>query len=209
MTENTEVGLRGSTVRDPAQREQQRRSILVAAASVFARKGYEAATMVDIAQEMGVSKGILYYQFRSKQDLIVATRLEASGSAADRLQKIIARDGTAVDRMAAALRDLIDTNFDDFARHVILIPTTHGLDAEHSAMVREIERRYERLLGDLLRQGIADGTFVEADVRLTTFTLIRAAQSPSIWYRPDGNLSREQVVAGLTDQLMRSITVRA
>lgn len=201
-----EIGLRGSVVRDPEQREQQRREILAAAARVFARKGYASTTMVDIAKEMGVSKGILYYQFRSKQELVVATRSEASGSAADRLEEIAARPIPVIERMEAALRDLTATNFDELSRHVILIPSTLGLDAEHAATVRQIERRYERLFSGLVEEGIADGSFVDADVRLTTFTLIRAAQSPSVWYRPGGTLSPDQVVAGLTEQLMRSIT---
>ncbi|MFD0035789.1 TetR/AcrR family transcriptional regulator [Streptomyces sp. NPDC127172] len=200
-----EIGLRGSVVRDPEQREKQRREILSAAARVFARKGYETTTMVDIAKEMGVSKGILYYQFRSKQELIVATRRQASGSAADRLEEIVARPVPVTERMQAALRDLITTNFDEFARHVILITTNLGLDAEHTAIVREIERRYEHLLAGLLREGIANGSFVDADIRLTTFTLIRAGQSPAIWYRPGGTLTPEQVVSGVTEQLMRSV----
>lgn len=203
--EKVEIGLRGSVVRDPEQRENQRRDILAAAARVFARKGYESATMTDIAKEMGVSKGILYYQFRSKQELIVATRMAASGSALGELEEIAARPVPVVERMEAALRSLVATNFDEFARHVILITTNLGLDAEHAAMVREVERRYEHLLADLVAEGVAGGYFVDADIRLTTFTLIRAAQSPAVWYRPGGELAPEQVVRGLTDQLMRSI----
>ena len=61
----TKIGLRGSVVRNPEQRAEQRRQILAAAGRVFARKGYEAAKMDDIAAEMGGSKGILYYQFKS------------------------------------------------------------------------------------------------------------------------------------------------
>ncbi|MGV9868140.1 TetR/AcrR family transcriptional regulator [Rhodococcus koreensis] len=204
-----EVGLRGSVVRDPEHRESQRRKILEAAARVFARKGYESSTMVDIANEMGVSKGILYYQFRSKQELIVATRVAASGAALKRLEEIVARPEPVAHRMSDALRSLIESNFDEFARHVILITTNLGLDEAHAAEVRRTERIYEKLIRDLLREGIIDGSFVDADIRLTTFTLIRAAQTPAIWYRPDRGLAQDEVVQGLTDQLMRSILVPA
>lgn len=139
--ETVEIGLRGSVVRDPEQRASQRRDILAAAARVFARKGYESATMTDIAKEMGVSKGILYYQFRSKQELIVATRIAASGTELDKLEEIAARPAPAAERMEAALASLAATNFDEFARHVILLTTNLGLDAEHAAQVREVERR--------------------------------------------------------------------
>lgn len=202
----TQIGLRGSVVRNPAQREEQRQEILLAAAKTFARKGYESATMDDIAKEMGVSKGILYYQFKSKQDLIVATRIEASGKAADRLAAICAQDLPVRDRMEAALRDLIADNFREIARHVILIAPTIGLDDAHAEQVREIERRYERLLVDLFAEGVAAGVFHDSDPHLTVFTLIRAAESPSFWYRPGGRLTEENVIDGIAEQLIRSIS---
>ena len=46
------IGLRGSVVRNPELREEQRRHILDAASRVFARKGYAGATMDEIAAEM-------------------------------------------------------------------------------------------------------------------------------------------------------------
>ncbi|SIO72026.1 transcriptional regulator, TetR family [Burkholderia sp. GAS332] len=204
--EMNEVGLRGQVVRNPDQRDEQRRQILAAAGRVFARKGYATATMDDIAAEMGVTKGVLYYQFRSKQEVIVETRRQASGSAADRLEEIVGHSLPVPVRMEQALRDLISTNFDEATRHIILTPLSIGVDEEHYAEVRSIERRYERLLMGLLKEGIADGSFVDAHVKLTCFTLIRACTSPASWYSPSRDLTEKDVTDGLTAQLMRSIT---
>jgi AcrR family transcriptional regulator len=201
-----EIGLRGSTVRDPSHREEQRRQILAAAAEVFARKGYEAATMEDIAHEMGVSKGVLYYQFRSKQDVVVETRRASSGAAAERLQEIVRRPLSARERIEVALRDLATAAFDPLAKHVILLPVLHGLDQVHRDEVRAIERRYERLLETLLREGVAEGSLVADDPELTAFTLIRACFGPAVWYRPDGGLGEREIVDRLVAHLMRGIT---
>ncbi|MFG2313274.1 ScbR family autoregulator-binding transcription factor [Streptomyces sp. NPDC048566] len=46
-----------------------RHSILVAAASVFEERGYQAATITDILTTAGVTKGALYFHFQSKEDL--------------------------------------------------------------------------------------------------------------------------------------------
>lgn len=199
------IGLRGSVVRNPEQREEQRRQILAAAGKVFARKGYEAATMDDIAAEMGCSKGILYYQFPSKQDLIVETRRETSGGAATRLEEIAQRPLPVRERMELAIRDLIATNFDELSQLVIRTSTSIGLDAAHAAEVRAIERRYEAALVRLLSEGMAQGVFVRADVKATAFTVIQTCLSLAIWYRDGGSVSRgaaTDVVAGL---LMRGL----
>ncbi|MCZ0732785.1 TetR/AcrR family transcriptional regulator [Phreatobacter sp. AB_2022a] len=199
------LGLRGSVVRNPAQREEQRRQILAAAGQVFARKGYEGSTMDDIAAEMGCSKGILYYQFQSKQDLIVETRRVASGSAADRLEEIAAQPLPVLERMELAVRDLIVTNFDDFSRHVILSSITQGLDAAHIAQVRIIERRYEKALIALLEEGIAAGLFVSGDVKAMAFTVIQTCLSPARWFRAGKGSSAEEVTDVVTGMVLRGL----
>ncbi len=51
-------------------REQSRQQILLAALQAFAEKGYAAASMAHIAREAGVSKGLAYHYFDSKEDLL-------------------------------------------------------------------------------------------------------------------------------------------
>lgn len=208
-TRTAKIGLRGSIVRNPEQREEQRRQILAAASRVFARQGYEGTTMDDIAAEMGGSKGILYYQFTSKQDLIVETRRMASGGAAERLEAIAARPLPLLDRMELAVRDLIVTNFDELSRHVILTSITQGLDEAHVAAVRAIERRYEKVLIALLDEGMATGLFARADVRATAFTVIQTCLSPARWFREGKGASAKEVTDVVTDMIMRGLRSRA
>lgn len=202
------IGLRGSVVRNPEQREEQRRQILAAAGRVFARKGYEGSTMDDIAAEMGGSKGILYYQFQSKQELIVETRRIASGGAADRLEAINARALPPLARMELAVRDLIVTNFDEFSRHVIVTSIAQGLDSAHVAKVRAIERRYEKVLIALLEEGMAAGVFATANVKATAFTIIQTCLSPARWFDADKGASAEEVTDVVTDMIMRGLRPR-
>ncbi|MCW3783653.1 TetR/AcrR family transcriptional regulator [Defluviimonas salinarum] len=200
-----EIGLRGSVVRDPEQRETQRQEILIAASRVFARKGYEAATMNDIAAEMGVSKGILYYQFKSKQDLIVATRRRETIGAGQRLQEICDRPGPVLDRLEAEMRNQIEKSFDETTRHMILTPGTIRLEDVHLAKIREPERAYERRLAALIEEGIATGEIAPVDPLALAYTMIRAAQSPATWFRPGGRLDKDEVIAVLIGFIMRGV----
>ena len=52
--------------------ERKRNEILQAGLKVFARKGFHAATMDDIALELEATKGFLYYHFRTKEELLQA-----------------------------------------------------------------------------------------------------------------------------------------
>src|SRR5436305_3238217 len=50
--------------------EEKRRLLLDAAVRVFARKGYHASRVGDIAEEAGVAYGLLYHYFGSKEDVL-------------------------------------------------------------------------------------------------------------------------------------------
>ena len=52
--------------------EDKRRQLLDAAVRVFARKGFHASRVGDIAEEAGVAHGLLYHYFKSKDDVLEA-----------------------------------------------------------------------------------------------------------------------------------------
>ncbi|MBP0455275.1 MULTISPECIES: ScbR family autoregulator-binding transcription factor [unclassified Kitasatospora] len=56
-----------------------RQAVLLAAAEVFDERGYAAATMSDILERAGVTKGALYFHFRSKEELALAV-IEGQGA---------------------------------------------------------------------------------------------------------------------------------
>ena len=60
--------------------EERRRQILQAAVRAFARKGYHACRVSDIAKEAGVAYGLVYHYYRSKETLLEAIFKETWGS---------------------------------------------------------------------------------------------------------------------------------
>lgn len=55
-----------------AEADQTRQQILDAALDVFSIKGYSHATFVDIAEAIGLSKGAVYWHFKTKEELLIA-----------------------------------------------------------------------------------------------------------------------------------------
>jgi AcrR family transcriptional regulator len=82
-----------------AEREQQ---MLEAADRVFARRGYQAASMDEIAAEVGITKPMLYAYFGSKEGLYLASVQRAGEMLADRLRESAA--GGPAARLEAGLR---------------------------------------------------------------------------------------------------------
>jgi AcrR family transcriptional regulator len=72
------------------QRARTRRDLLAAAATVFARNGYHATSVDMVAEAAGYTKGAVYSNFASKEELFLALIDEHLDQAVDTLEEIVA-----------------------------------------------------------------------------------------------------------------------
>src|SRR4051794_24769266 len=83
-----------------AERQARTRArLLEAAAKVFARRGFHAASVDEVAGEAGYSTGALYHQFKGKEDLFLALLEEHSAQQVQEYTQTFAR-GENVDEQA-------------------------------------------------------------------------------------------------------------
>jgi TetR/AcrR family transcriptional regulator, fatty acid metabolism regulator protein len=138
----------------PAAAEDRRRQILDAAVRVFARKGYHASRVGDIAEEAGVAHGLLYHYFKSKDDVLEAVfhenwsvlqaRLgaveETEESAAEQLRHVTA----IVLRTWLHLPDVVRVVIREFGRSPELAGRIDELAQPIAVIQRVIARGIER-----------------------------------------------------------------
>lgn len=84
-------------------RADRERQMLEVAESVFARRGYQAASMDEIAELVGVSKPMLYAYFGSKDGLLLACIQRARAELHEVTTAAIAQGGSALDVMRRGL----------------------------------------------------------------------------------------------------------
>ena len=82
------------------RRAQTRAKLLKAAGATFARRGYHEATLDEIAERAGLSKGALYYNFASKEDLFLALLADRLGQ---RVGEVADAGPRAMEEFVAAL----------------------------------------------------------------------------------------------------------
>lgn len=140
--------------------EARRRLVLEAAESCFARKGLRATTMQDIADEAGVSYGVLYRYFQSKADLFRAASEEAETAREARFQEA-EQEGDSIAVVATALRLSLDRWRDPQASDEVRLRSQVVVEAlndpDLARVVREgLEAYWSRFVA-LIRDGQARG----------------------------------------------------
>lgn len=132
--------------------ESKRETILDKASALIARKGFDVATMMDVAKACGASKSHLYHYFPSKEDLLYAIVHEHITAQAAELHRIVAQPLPAEDRFG----QFVDTFMQGAARsrneHLILMNDIKFLPKAQLEQVRRMEVEMTELLEGLLRE---------------------------------------------------------
>lgn len=153
--------------------EETRAELLAAAARVFARRGYEGASIADICKEAGLSTGPVYAHYGSKAELFVAV-LEEHGS--EQFRRLMPGDGGGdVTEFLAVAGSTVDRRPPAASALVIEAIVASGRDAEVGKLVRSWLGAGEELLTASIRVAQQDGIVddsVEAETISRLATII-------------------------------------
>jgi AcrR family transcriptional regulator len=194
------------------RKEARPDEILAAALASFAERGFAATRLEDVAARAGVSKGTVYLYFNGKEQLFEAVvrarllpnleRLEAllatfEGPSASLLERLLLTMAEVVGSQLGAIPKLVIAeagNFPELARFYL----------------DEVVHRGLRLIGAILRRGIARGEFRAVDVDHTVFCVIAPMLIAALWKNSleaydDAPLDTEALVRGHLDLLLRGL----
>jgi AcrR family transcriptional regulator len=179
---------------EPSARYEQRRlEVLRAAAKTFNRLGFHIATLDDVADELGVTKPAIYYYARSKDELLAACGQLAIESLEAALDRSGAPEHSAADRLRRFFALYADIICGDFGRCLVL---TEPRDlAPKSRKINVAGRRALNLaVRDIIREGIAEGSFRRCDERTLAIALFDAFNGLARWFSPRGPASLSTTV---------------
>jgi AcrR family transcriptional regulator len=151
--------------------EERRRQILQAAVRAFARKGYHACRVSDIATEAGVAYGLVYHYYGSKEALLQAIFGETWGAMLATIKSVEELDEPAGEQLRKVTEIVLRTwKRDPDLIRVLVREVTRSAQVQQEA--DEIELAY-RALQRIVERGQQSGEFREGiDARLTA----------TIWY---------------------------
>lgn len=174
-----------------------------AALRLFARHGYAAVSMRQIAREVGVQAGALYNYTPDKQALLFALMRDHMIDLLDAFGEIRGADATA--RLEAFVRFHIAFHHERLDAVFISYMELRNLTAENFREIEALRRRYETVLETILDDGVRGGVFEVADTRITTLALIAMLTGVNTWFRREGRLSLEAVQDQYWDMVRRMV----
>ena len=165
---------------------------------VFAERGYDGASMDDVARAAGITKATIYHHVAGKEALLQRGLERALDALFAILDEPAACEGAARSRLEHIVRRVAETTLTLQPELSVLFRVRGNSGVERDAIERR--RRFDRLVGGLIATAQAEGTLRD-DVEPGTAARLIFGLSNSVveWYRAGGRLSDR----GLADTVVK------
>ena len=163
------------------------------AAQIILRKGYDATSINDIANALGMTKAGLYHYINGKKELL----FDIMNFGLDELDEEVATPARSIADPSARLRFIIASHAQLVTRGqgaiTILVDEITALPPAQNRIITRRKREYFNRLRDLLNELKAAGKLHDVNTTAATFSLLGMVNWLSRWFRQDGDLTQEQV----------------
>jgi len=211
--------------RKPADQSVNREEIIMAAADVLRRNGYEATTMKDIAARVNLTAASLYHHFRNKDTLLLAVLEGGLDLVIELIEPIVNSDLPATEKLTRMIEAHIVNVTENTAVGAAMVfeirslmsmksPPRNGGHVDSDALQELIDRRdeffarrhyFEELFRRVVHEGIQNGEFRPVDVGIFTKAMLGAHNWVAVWFRQGGRLDGQAVSAMMADTFLRSL----
>ena len=142
-----------------AKGPDKRRLILNAAVRVFARQGFHACRVADIADEAGVAYGLVYHYFGSKDEVLDTLFLERWNIMLDLIRQVDAEEMPVREKLAAIASFIVDSyQHDPDLMKVIIVEVTRAANSFGNTHIGTIREAYD-LIGGMIIEAQREGVF--------------------------------------------------
>ncbi|WP_408899906.1 TetR/AcrR family transcriptional regulator (plasmid) [Nocardioides sp. R1-1] len=179
-----------------------------AAVTLFARQGYVATGIRDIAREADLSTATLYHYVSNKEELLVAIMREAFESLIGNAMAATAGLRAPQEMLAALVRQHVLTETGNQTVANVATVEFRFLGPEARAEVVPLRDQYEAIWHGVLSKGISSKAFRVENPTVMRLALLQLCSGPEEWYRPDGNLTPEEIAEQYVELALRLVGAR-
>jgi AcrR family transcriptional regulator len=184
-----------------------RHDILHAAAQLFRERGYDAASMNDLAAALNLSKGALYHHFQSKDEILFHIMQHAMEITEEQVKKPVLLLADPQERLRSCIRLHIHVVLQTRDREItVMLHENHPLPAEYRRLINARKKEYvhfvERLIEDAQQ---ARGSKSRVTPKAAAFALLGMINWIYQWYRSDGAISEAALVDQFTEIIFAGV----
>lgn len=160
------------------------RRLFLAAIEAFAEHGFHVASTRDIAARAGMSPAAMYVHFRSKEELLHCIAMAALDLTVEVANEAAAGSTEPVERLRAVVGTLTAWHAHHAPSVRVVLYHLDALTPEHRGEVSDRQRTVNRLVCDIMADGVSRGVFDIPDVAVACGAALSLCVDVARWYQP-------------------------
>jgi AcrR family transcriptional regulator len=182
----------------------KREALLAAAAALIRERGYDGASLAELAERLNVTKPTIYHYFGGKAELYAEIVARSQGATIDFIREAAEGPGTARERLRRIMLGYAGIVNGDLGTGLIFSAPPE-LTPETRAAIRARAREANALILRVFEDGAADGTLTIGDPMVTLQTLFGALNWTPNWFRRDGRIPLADLAEQVVDVLLAGV----
>ena len=184
--------------------DEKKQKILMNAGRLFARKGYEKASLDEIAAKLKLTKGTLYHYIKSKEDMLFQIQYTGIKQARQGLEEVMSSDLGIIERIREAIKNHVRTTTREDvigalrqAEMVLPLKLRKQIVSERDG--------YQALFLCLIQEAVKAGILEKKNWKTNAFAAFGAMNWITRWYSPRGKLSVEEIGNIMADFIIKGL----
>ncbi|GHO42325.1 TetR/AcrR family transcriptional regulator [Ktedonospora formicarum] len=170
------------------------KAIVETAAELFARQGFGATSLDDIAEQLGATKGALYYHVKNKEEILRLIYLMVLNASEEPLSRIAEAPLSPKEKLGQAIRHHTTVAANRSPAMAVFYREQQHLSGPFAKEIITRKKEYERYFEQIIVEGQESGLFTKAiDSKIATFGLLGMCNWLSQWYQAGGQYSSLQI----------------
>jgi TetR/AcrR family transcriptional regulator, cholesterol catabolism regulator len=201
----------GRDAKKPEDDQKSRhREILETAARVICEKGYEGASIQDIAEACGLTKAGLYHHIRSKEHLLLEIQNYGMDVFEEQVLNQVLPIPDPLERLKACMEKNILLVTHGWSKEVTIILHEHAtLTGDARAQINARKKRYVKFLETSFAEAVRNGQMRPVNPTVAAFAFLGMVLWIYKWFRPDGKIDAPTLVHEMQDILFASLPATA
>ncbi len=185
----------------------RRRAILNEAGRQFARRGFHATSLDEVAKSLRLTKAGLYHYVDTKEQLLYECYLVSLERAEQCVREASEQGRNGLDKLCIYMRNMLGA-FDQPEGYFALLTDITALDQDHQKVLRRKGRAVDEALRTFIEEGMRDASVRSCDAAVIEFAIQGALNWIPKWYSGHGRKNVAQIIEDFIDLFSNGLKPR-
>jgi AcrR family transcriptional regulator len=176
-----------------SKNESRKDLIVKAGAALFREKGFGAASMRDLAENIGIEAASLYNHIRSKNEILESICFNVANRFNTHMDEIETGNMTPIEKIETLLRFHIRQMFDNFEEVIVSDREWKHLDEPYLSNFHTQRRNYRKRFASIIEEGIRKGEIKRIDAPTAILTMLHAVNGIESWHRSTAKITATEL----------------